>query len=95
MEKAVSRGILLEAYTCVVAEWGFIPVVIDLLTSMKQEYLANIKISTNKDTAKLTATAISALWWGAGMRCDIILEACVSNYLLDIAISLLFIYATP
>jgi hypothetical protein len=52
---------------------------VDLLQSMKSQHLQNLRVSTNKDTAKLTATAKSAPFFGGGGSCDLTLEGLVNE----------------
>jgi hypothetical protein len=55
------------------------PAVVELLQSMKTEHVQNLKVAANKDTARLTATAKSAPWYGGGGNCDLSLEGYVNQ----------------
>jgi hypothetical protein len=52
---------------------------LEMMQSMKAEHIQNLKVAANKDTAKLTATAKSAPWYGGGGNCDLTLEGYVNQ----------------
>jgi len=52
---------------------------VDLMQSMKAEHVQNLRVAANKDSAKLTATANSASWFGGGGNCDLSLEGLVNE----------------
>ncbi|UJR07123.1 hypothetical protein I4U23_011411 [Adineta vaga] len=47
---------------------------VDYMESMKRQHNQNLQVATNRDAAKLTATATSAAWWKSGANCDLVLE---------------------
>ncbi|CAF1202985.1 unnamed protein product, partial [Adineta ricciae] len=47
---------------------------VDYMESMKRQHNENLQVATNRDAAKLTATATSAGWWKSGANCDLVLE---------------------
>jgi hypothetical protein len=52
---------------------------VELIQSMKTEHMQNLRVAANKDSARLTATASSAAWFGGGGNCDLILEGLVNE----------------
>ncbi|UJR11760.1 hypothetical protein I4U23_015941 [Adineta vaga] len=51
-----------------------------LIQSMKQQHVQNLRVAANKDSAKLTATAKNAPWFGGGANCDLTLEGFVNQF---------------
>ncbi|UJR38755.1 hypothetical protein I4U23_031420 [Adineta vaga] len=47
---------------------------VDYMETMKSQHTQNLQVATNRDAAKLTATATSAAWWRSGANCDLVLE---------------------
>jgi len=54
-------------------------VVAENMRTMKKQHTQNLQVATNRDTAKLTATATGAAFWGGGGNCDLVLEGRVNE----------------
>ncbi|CAF1597114.1 unnamed protein product [Didymodactylos carnosus] len=52
---------------------------VELLQSMESQHIQRLKVAANKDSAKLTATATGAAFFGGGGNCDLTLEGFVNQ----------------